>query len=81
MACFYFGQIIYAPIDNGFGDIKNRPAVIIDGDGDYAPDEQILVIPISKSSSTLCPCYHVCVHHSRDKNSCRSFNQHNFIIT
>jgi mRNA-degrading endonuclease toxin of MazEF toxin-antitoxin module len=59
---YYFGQIIYADIDDGKGGIKNRPAVIISSDSECGSESEVLVIAITKRIEDPCPPYHYQVH-------------------
>ena len=66
-ARFYFGQIVWAWIDDRHGKTKERPAVIIDNDIDDLTAVDILVIPITKGAQNPCPPYHIQVHDSTTK--------------
>jgi mRNA-degrading endonuclease toxin of MazEF toxin-antitoxin module len=62
MARFHFGQIVSASIHDGARSRKIRPVVIIDSDGDYEIEGEILVIIISSTPSRRPPSYHIKLH-------------------
>jgi mRNA-degrading endonuclease toxin of MazEF toxin-antitoxin module len=64
MGRYYFGQIVEAMIDNGQGETKPRPAVIIDSDDTCNNGEPIMVVAISKRPRIPCPYFHIEVHTS-----------------
>jgi mRNA-degrading endonuclease toxin of MazEF toxin-antitoxin module len=59
---FQFGQIIEAYIDDGLGQTKARPAVIISNDVENDAGEPLLLIAITRNIEDPCPAHHVFVH-------------------
>jgi mRNA-degrading endonuclease toxin of MazEF toxin-antitoxin module len=65
MGLYYFGQIVFAYIDDGKGSTKSRPALIISSDEECESGADLLVLAISKRIEDPCPPYHFKVHDSR----------------
>ncbi len=68
MGRYYFGQIVYAYIDDSKGSTKSRPSLIISSDEECNSGSDLLVLAITKRMEEPCPPYHFKVHdrHVRD---------------
>ena len=69
MGRFYFGQIVATWFDDGCGNTKPRPSVILSDDQDCNEGGSILVVMISKSPTKPCPHYHIQVHDGYTKDT------------
>jgi mRNA-degrading endonuclease toxin of MazEF toxin-antitoxin module len=63
MAKYYFGEVVNALLDDGAGELKVRPAIVVDRDADSRVDSSVIVIAITTSEQRKSrPFYHVKVH-------------------
>ncbi len=56
---FEYGQIILAPFDDGHGNTKIRPTLIISPNDQILPGGPLRVVCISTQIEDPCPSYHV----------------------
>ncbi len=68
MGRYYSGLIVWAWVADGHGNTKRRPVVVIDPGDPRNADDDLLVVPITKSPDEPCPSYHVQVHSSNVKD-------------
>ena len=69
MSLYYFGKIVIAHMDDGFGRSKDRTALIIDSDSNCSDGGEILVMAISSRHEIPVPNHHILVHDRNGRDS------------
>ena len=74
---FEYGQIVLVPVDDGHGNTKPHPAVILSPTDQIVPGERLRVVCISTQVESPCPSFHVPLPWQRPRHSRTGLNKPN----